>query len=184
MRGYHVRSGPNSTTTNDPAFPAATWRPPVTWSRKKRLPSPSRWPTWCLSRYDTILGPGPRLSRTRASMCSGAKGDVYVITGPVFDSSSPRIGTNGVNVPSHVFKLVYDSETRQAWAHWQRNRDDEVASRPISYSGVGADVRVSSGCRSGRQSPDFESSARACFDARAQCPKIWLRPLRGSRAII
>jgi endonuclease G len=37
-------------------------------------------------------------------------------------------------VPSHVFKLVYDSETRQAWAHWQRNRDDEVASRPISYS--------------------------------------------------
>lgn len=63
-----------------------------------------------------------------------AKGDVFVITGPVFDSGSLQIGANGVRVPTHVFKLVFDSQTRQAWAHWQRNMDDEVASKPISYS--------------------------------------------------
>lgn len=62
-----------------------------------------------------------------------AQGDVYVITGPVFDASSPQIGDNKVRVPSHLFKLVFDGQTRQAWAHWQANRDEEVASKPISY---------------------------------------------------
>lgn len=62
-----------------------------------------------------------------------AQGDVYVITGPVYDAPIPRIGANGVGVPSHLFKLVFDSQTRRAWAHWQANRDDEVVSRPISY---------------------------------------------------
>ncbi len=62
-----------------------------------------------------------------------ARGDVYVITAPVFQPGAERIGPNGVAVPSHLFKLVYDSVTRQAWAHWQANRDDERASRPISY---------------------------------------------------
>ncbi|WP_371816462.1 DNA/RNA non-specific endonuclease [Roseateles sp. DAIF2] len=62
-----------------------------------------------------------------------AAGDVYVITAPVFEPGSPRIGSGGVRVPSHLFKLVYDSQTQQAWAHWQANRDDEQASRPIGY---------------------------------------------------
>ncbi|MCV2419260.1 DNA/RNA non-specific endonuclease [Paucibacter sp. DJ4R-1] len=62
-----------------------------------------------------------------------AEGDVYVITGPVFDTGSQRIGDNEIRVPSYMFKLVYDSQTRQAWAHWQANRDDEIASKPISY---------------------------------------------------
>jgi len=79
-------------------------------------------------------GPWSKIEQDTRKYVQRAKGDVYVITGPVFDSSSPRIGANGVSVPSHLFKLVYDSETRQAWAHWQRNRDDEVASRPINYS--------------------------------------------------
>lgn len=62
-----------------------------------------------------------------------AQGDVFVITAPVFDRDSSRIGRNGVRVPSHLFKLVYDATTGRAWAHWQANRDDEVASRPITY---------------------------------------------------
>lgn len=63
-----------------------------------------------------------------------AAGDVYVITAPVFEEPATRIGPGGVQVPSHLFKLVYDPQTRQAWAHWQANRDDERASRPISYA--------------------------------------------------
>ncbi len=79
-------------------------------------------------------GPWSKIEQDTRKYVLRAKGDVYVITGPVFDSNSPRIGSNKVSVPSHLFKLVYDSDSRQAWAHWQSNRDDEIASRPISYS--------------------------------------------------
>ena len=64
---------------------------------------------------------------------SRAKGDVFVITGPVFDASSGVIGTNQVRVPSHLFKLVYDAQTGRAWAHWQQNADSTKAGPPISY---------------------------------------------------
>jgi endonuclease G, mitochondrial len=62
-----------------------------------------------------------------------AKGDVFVITGPVFTPGSPRIGQNGVRVPAYLFKLVYDPATNRAWAHWQENREGERVGRPISY---------------------------------------------------
>jgi endonuclease G len=62
-----------------------------------------------------------------------AKGDVFVITGPVFTPESPRIGENGVRVPTYLFKLVYDQTTHRAWAHWQENREGERVGRPISY---------------------------------------------------
>ena len=63
-----------------------------------------------------------------------AKGDVYVITGPVFTNTSPRIGQNGVRVPTYLYKLVYDATTKKSWAHWQENREGETAGRPITYS--------------------------------------------------
>lgn len=50
-----------------------------------------------------------------------AKGDVYVITGPVFTDTSPRIGPNAVKVPTYLYKLVYDPATQKSWAHWQQN---------------------------------------------------------------
>ena len=62
-----------------------------------------------------------------------AKGDVFVITGPVFTDNSPRIGPNGVKVPTYLYKLVYDATTHKAWAHWQENREGEMVGRPISY---------------------------------------------------
>lgn len=43
-----------------------------------------------------------------------AKGDVFVITGPVFEPNSPSIGANQVRAPSHVFKLVYDAKAQKA----------------------------------------------------------------------
>lgn len=48
-----------------------------------------------------------------------AKGDVFVITGPVFTD--------------YLYKLVYDATTNKAWAHWQENREGETVGRPISY---------------------------------------------------
>ncbi len=62
-----------------------------------------------------------------------AKGDVFVITGPVFTDAGPRIGANGVKVPTYLYKLVYDATSNKAWAHWQENREGETVSRPISY---------------------------------------------------
>ena len=62
-----------------------------------------------------------------------AKGDVFVITGPVFTDAGPRIGANGVKVPTYLYKLVYDATTQRAWAHWQQNREGETVGQPISY---------------------------------------------------
>ena len=62
-----------------------------------------------------------------------AKGDVYVITGPVFEPDGPTVGANQVRVPSHLFKLVYDATTQRAWAHWQSNSAEARPGRPISY---------------------------------------------------
>lgn len=62
-----------------------------------------------------------------------AKGNVFVITGPVFTDAGPRIGANGVKVPTYLYKLVYDETTQKAWAHWQENWEGETVGRPISY---------------------------------------------------
>ena len=65
-----------------------------------------------------------------------ASGDVYIITGPVFEPSiakSKDIGPGKVRVPKYLFKLVYDEQENRAWAHWHLNDDATRASRPISY---------------------------------------------------
>jgi len=62
-----------------------------------------------------------------------AAGDVYVITGPVFDGTPPTIGPDKVWVPQHLFKLVYDPSTNKIWAHWLDNTNDARVGKPISY---------------------------------------------------
>ena len=67
---------------------------------------------------------------------SRATGNVFVITGPVYEPSiaaSPSIGPGHVRVPRYLFKLVYDEQTNRAWAFWQENSDSTKASPPISY---------------------------------------------------
>jgi endonuclease G len=66
-----------------------------------------------------------------------ADGEVYVITGPVFEPSiaqSPSIGPGQVHVPSYLFKLVYDESSNRAWAYWQANADATRGAQPISYA--------------------------------------------------
>ena len=62
-----------------------------------------------------------------------AQGDVFVITGPVFEADSPTIGAGQVRVPKYIFKLVYDAQRNKAWAHWQENRSGKQDAKPISY---------------------------------------------------
>lgn len=63
-----------------------------------------------------------------------ASGDVYAFTGPVF-SNRPvmTIGSGRVWVPSHLYKLVYDTQTNRAWAYWIENLDSAELGNPISY---------------------------------------------------
>ena len=68
-----------------------------------------------------------------------AKGNVYVYTGSILLPGSCVINMpkctigNGVVVPSHIFKLVYDATTKKAWAHWVENTDTARIGAPISY---------------------------------------------------
>ncbi len=76
---------------------------------------------------------------------SRAYGDVYVITGPVYEPSiaqSQSIGPGKVRIPKYLFKLVYDQETNRAWAHWHLNNDVTRGSRPISYAELVKRTRV------------------------------------------
>ncbi|MDO4592846.1 MAG: DNA/RNA non-specific endonuclease [Comamonadaceae bacterium] len=79
-------------------------------------------------------GPWARIERDTRNYAGRAKGDVFIITGPVFAADPSTVGGNQVAVPTHLYKLVYDAETNRAWAHWQANRDDERVSKPISYA--------------------------------------------------
>ena len=52
---------------------------------------------------------------------------------PVFDGMPATIGSNGVWVPQHLFKLVYDPAANRAWAFWVDNTDEARSSKPIGY---------------------------------------------------
>lgn len=78
-------------------------------------------------------GPWSKIEQDTRRYALRAKGDVYVITGPVFGLDRHVIGTHQVRVPTHLFKLVYDATTKRAWAHWQQNAPHAQVGRPISY---------------------------------------------------
>ncbi|WP_082584365.1 DNA/RNA non-specific endonuclease [Noviherbaspirillum sp. Root189] len=73
------------------------------------------------------------IEQTTRKYALRAKGDVYVISGPVYDGKPKTIGDNRVWVPTYLYKLVYDATTGRAWAHWIENSDDARAGKPISY---------------------------------------------------
>lgn len=79
-------------------------------------------------------GPWAHIEKDTRRYASRAKGDVFIITGPVYEGIPQTVGNNQVAVPTHLYKLVYDATTNRAWAHWQANRDDERISKPISYA--------------------------------------------------
>lgn len=78
-------------------------------------------------------GPWAEIEKSTRKYVMRARGDVYVITGPVFSQSSRYIGANKVMVPDFIYKLVYDINTNRAWAHWIANTNHAKISRPISY---------------------------------------------------
>ncbi|MEG0225019.1 MAG: DNA/RNA non-specific endonuclease [Comamonas sp.] len=78
-------------------------------------------------------GPWSQIEQDTRRYAQRAQGDVYVFTGPVFSGPVRTIGPGKVQVPSHLFKLVYDASTGKSWAHWQENAAGTRLSAPISY---------------------------------------------------
>jgi endonuclease G len=79
-------------------------------------------------------GPWADIEKATRKYAMRARGDVYVITGPVFTENSQSIGANHVRVPDYIYKLVYDASTNRAWAHWIENTNEAEIRRPISYA--------------------------------------------------
>ncbi|SHG64784.1 endonuclease G [Massilia sp. CF038] len=79
-------------------------------------------------------GPWAGIEKATRKYAMRASGDVYVITGPVFDESAEVIGPNRVRVPRYLFKLVYDPVAQRAWAHWLENTEQARIGRPIEYA--------------------------------------------------
>ena len=79
-------------------------------------------------------GPWAHIEKDTRRYASRASGDVFIITGPVYEAQPATVGGNQVAVPTYLYKLVYDAATNRAWAHWQANRDDTRISKPISYA--------------------------------------------------
>ena len=64
-----------------------------------------------------------------------AGGDVYVLTGPVFNQHhSADLQVPHVWVPDALYKLVYDPQAHKAWAYWVENRNDARLNGVISYA--------------------------------------------------
>ncbi len=78
-------------------------------------------------------GPWSQIEQDTRKYAQRAQGDVYVFTGPVFSGPTRTIGPGKVQVPSHLFKLVYDASSGKSWAYWQANAAGTRASAPISY---------------------------------------------------
>lgn len=81
---------------------------------------------------DNNRGLWAKIERDTRKYAERAPGDVYVFTGPVFDSRGTTIGS-GVAVPTHLYKLVYDSARERAWAFWVPNAPNVRAPERISY---------------------------------------------------
>lgn len=96
-----------------------------------------------------------------------ARGDVFIISGPVFPANLQTIGPNRVAVPSALFKLVFDPGSGRAWAHWLENRNDAHPSRPLSYAELTARLGYA-------LIPDDRSEVKRqvkshCFRTASQC---------------
>ena len=60
-----------------------------------------------------------------------AAGDIYVFTGSIGNRGS--IGRSHITIPSHLYKLVYDSNKNTAWGYWIENTNEATMTPPISY---------------------------------------------------
>lgn len=82
-------------------------------------------------------GPWSKIERITRNYAMRATGDVYVFTGPLYLKTDWQdefeIGSGSVKVPSHIFKLVLDANTKKSWVHVSENRSGVEQGPPMTY---------------------------------------------------
>lgn len=96
--------------------------------------------------------------------CARNVGDLYVITGPLFDGAARTIGDNRVAVPSGLFKIVIDREANAARAFVMPNRALRNTSNFARYEADVAGIERETGLDFA-PSGDVPSSRDLCRDA-------------------
>lgn len=62
-----------------------------------------------------------------------ARGDVYIITGPIFTSPIQTIGADKVSVPSFTYKIVIDVKNNEGISFIVPNNSSVAGHKPIEY---------------------------------------------------
>ena len=89
----------------------------------------------------TTVEPGQKIEQDTRRYVRRAKGDVFVITGPLFGKVPQTICEDKVRAPESIYKVVLDSSTGKNWVHWHTNSAEKQALAPYSY----ADFRQQTG---------------------------------------
>jgi endonuclease G, mitochondrial len=71
---------------------------------------------------------------TSTRSCAKSLGDVFVLTGTIFDATSTTIGVGQVVVPTHLFKIIYDPTSGNSRAFIMPNSAISGAFRPWQVS--------------------------------------------------
>lgn len=115
------------------------------WSRGHMAPAANMPTAQAMAQSFSLANIVPQAPRNNQKAWAGieqatrkyamrAEGDVYVITGPVFDDNAQALGPGAVRVPKYLYKLVHDASKNRTWAHWIENADGAHAGPPISYA--------------------------------------------------
>lgn len=83
-------------------------------------------------------------NRTRAYATSSKNG-IYVITGPIFAAGHKEIGPNKVGVPTSVYKILIDKESRQGVAYLVPNESPLAGVTPETYKTTISEVEKATG---------------------------------------
>ncbi len=79
-----------------------------------------------------------RVLEARVRKWTIERGELYIITGPIFEGPPKTIGKNNVAVPSHFFKIIFDPIQVEAIAFIMPNRRLETSHLPKHITSVDA----------------------------------------------
>lgn len=86
---------------------------------------------------DNNRGTWSKIEKATRDYAVRASGDVYVFTGPIFaNKRKDKMGAGKVWIPTHLYKLIYDSKTGKAWGFLVPNDETAKLGAPVSYTDI------------------------------------------------
>lgn len=74
-------------------------------------------------------GPWAEVEKSTRKYIKRAASDVYIVTGVLFAKNAQNI--NGMYIPTHLWKAVYDPVVNKGWVHIMPNIQKAVVSKPM-----------------------------------------------------